>query len=285
MMGLSTFPATMLILAQCFLVIGLRRSLAASDPDEDIVNTWRFRDKHYPAYCSSPKNMEERTLPPLDLELPGMRILQVITVHRHGARTPWTAYDCWDGYKEDPAQSQWDCSLTSVMALPKKKEKELNNGNFLFEKVYDGLRSDLTLTNELGGDCLLGQLIEPGFGQLKSNGQHLRAAYIEGSSKMQLFETANYNDRAHEEATYFRSDDQERTLMSAEILLSDLFDMPSDKTVSLHTADKARDILSSETLEHTCQRLAQLRVEAELSSEYNDGKTSGALSFEQFFIA
>ena len=121
------------------------------------------------------------------------------------------------------------------MALPKKKEKELNNGNFLFEKVYDGLRSDLTLTNELGGDCLLGQLIEPGFGQLKSNGQHLRAAYIEGSSKMQLFETANYNDRAHEEATYFRSDDQERTLMSAEILLSDLFDMPSDKTVSLHS--------------------------------------------------
>lgn len=89
-MGPSTFPATMLILAQCFLVIGLRRSLAASDPDEDIVNTWRFRDKHYPAYCSSPKNMEERTLPPLDLELPGMRILQVITVHRHGARTPWT---------------------------------------------------------------------------------------------------------------------------------------------------------------------------------------------------
>jgi len=244
---------------------------ASSDPYDHIVKTWKLRE-NYPDYCSSPESMDRRTIPPLDEEIPGMQILQVISVIRHGARTPWTAYDCWDGYKEDPTQSQWDCDFTSVMAPPKKKEVEMN-GNFLFEKVYDGLRSDLTLTNELGGDCLLGQLVEPGFGQLKSNGQHIRKAYIEGPAVMQLFETANYTD-IHEESTYFRSDDEERTLMSAEILLSDLFDMPTEQTVSLHTADKPRDILSPETLENTCQRLVQLRVEAELSSEYIDGKTS-----------
>lgn len=67
----------------------------------------------------SPNNV---TFPPLDTSYsdkhPGLKLLQVQAIARHGSRVPYIKYmDCWDGYG-----FKWDCNVTE-MSIPSPKDK------------------------------------------------------------------------------------------------------------------------------------------------------------------
>ena len=189
----------------------------------------------YPDYCSSPKSMQQRTIPAVQQDVPGLQILQVFATIRHGSRTPWAAYDCWDGYVDDPAQSKWDCELKTLISPPRDRAKD-REGSFLFEKVYDALKPPLS--NELGGTCQIGQLLQTGYDQHLANGLHLRDAYFSDDDElayMKLFESAHYDERPYEESTYLRSDDDQRVLMSGQVLLGGIFDVSGDTVMVVHS--------------------------------------------------
>ena len=60
-----------------------------------VVRTnYTFRSS-YPDYCSSPKAMKKRKIPPLPASASGLKIKQLVVVIRHGARTPWQGKPCF----------------------------------------------------------------------------------------------------------------------------------------------------------------------------------------------
>jgi len=68
---------------------------------------------------------------------------------------------------------------------------------YLFRKIYDGS------ANNLGGNCLTGQLISDGYYQHEYNGQWLQDAYLEQTdSKLNLFPTIQWDDIDSENLIY-----------------------------------------------------------------------------------
>jgi 2-phosphoxylose phosphatase len=191
-----------------------------------------------PDYCS--KDMSERAIPPLDPESStGMRLKQVQVLIRHGARTPYTAHVCWKGYN-----IQWNnCNVSEIMEAspsrftsPVSEDGHGDGPYWRFRKVYDAY------PNQLGGNCLTGQLISEGYDQEIQNGQLLRGAYI-GSGDLHLFNTSVWEELDHQRI-YFRSDDEQRTLMSGQILVHALFDLKMTEIIDWHTGDYLLDTLS-----------------------------------------
>jgi len=90
--------------------------------------------------------------------------------------------------------------------------------------------------------------------------------------------TKNNRARPYEEPhLYYRADDDQRTLMSGQVLLRGLFGdllskhsaelgVHSDPTIVVHTADRNRDVLSRNF--DVCPRLSELEEEAKSSVEY-----------------
>ena len=240
-------------------------------------DNWYSKYPAYPPYCSTPKEMEKRKIPPLktDYRVGDSRLVHVTSVIRHGARTPYSAnLDCWDGYWDTAV---WNCNLTTFLAPPLTATGDADV-MFLFEKQYDALLPPLS--NELNGTCQLGQLLLRGFSQEIQNGKHLRDAYtFDGTNmdhdvRMRLLDLSSTDPRPFELLKY-RSDDDQRTLMSGQVLLRGLFgdefvehakQHGSHPIISLHTADRDVDILSP--AENLCERLVDLRSEAEHSHEY-----------------
>jgi len=71
----------------------------------------------YPPYCSTNAQMEERSIPRLDNKFAtngSLKLMHVTAVIRHGARTPTTANQCWEGH--DIYSDAWNCKLTTLMA-------------------------------------------------------------------------------------------------------------------------------------------------------------------------
>jgi len=161
---------------------------------------------------------------------------------------------------------------------------------FLFEKRYDALQNPPRLSNELNGTCQRGQLLLRGYDQELANGQHLRNAYAfygqqgddQGAAvdkRMRLFDLTDMNPKDGlpyaEPNLRFRADDDQRTLMSGQVLLRGLFGeefakhsetMGEDPIIPLHTADRSRDVLGLE--QHMCPRLNDLGTQAEQSKEF-----------------
>jgi 2-phosphoxylose phosphatase len=213
-----------------------------------------------PAYCS--KDMSERAIPPLDLETSeGMKLKQVQVLIRHGARTPYTDHVCWKGYN-----IQWNnCNVSEIMeASPSSFTSATSAGTaeastyWRFRKLYDAY------PNELGGNCLTGQLISEGYDQEIRNGELLRSAYIgpEATASLRLFNTSVWEDLNQREI-YFRSDDEQRTLMSGQILVHSLFDLKNSEIVDWHTGDYLLDTLSPNSI--VCPRLNDVAIAAEKS--------------------
>jgi hypothetical protein len=212
----------------------------------------------YPRYCSTYKEMLNRFIPPLtnDTTYLKIQLLQVSIIMRHGSRTPHTLEDCWDGYS-----ARWDCADTMTTLMKPASDTSGNKAKqgFLFEKKYDIGR------NVLNGSCLKGQLIDEGHEQQAVNGQILRSAYIT---------TNNFNQRLFESTQYvpnsvrFRADDKQRTLVSGQILIRSLFDLPAniDIVMPLITADYHQDVLTMK--EETCPVLKELSKEAYSSEDY-----------------
>jgi len=173
---------------------------------------------------------------------------------------------------------------------------------FLYEKRYDALQyPSLGLKNELNGTCQSGQLLLRGYVQELHNGRMLRRTYVNDeknpiANEMTLFNLTNggvdYNGKNGTKRPYeipylyVRADDDQRTIMSGQVLLRGLFGdlieqekneilasavtnnstKPLDPTIVIHTADRWRDILSPNS--RICPRLSNLTMNAQNSKDY-----------------
>jgi hypothetical protein len=280
-----------------------------------------------------------KTNTPLTNSIQKLNLLHVTTIIRHGSRTPYAPHKCWEGYDEYPIDTAtWECTLTSMMR-PQSEEaivlQELVNGVtdqstaesgkglfFEFQKLYDANWSKNhpnhyppNIANDLRGNCQKGQLIMKGHGQQIINGKILQSAYVTNSDDFTQADVATLydftdeisntivNERAYDEPNlYFRSDDDERTLMSGQLLLEQFFgklmkaheahykqegksqDRPVIRT---HTSDRDKDILAPNY--NTCPRLTEIEMEAIGSEEYQklyvhsaEAKTMQELTLNEF---
>jgi hypothetical protein len=262
-------------------------------------STWYKRYPAYPVYCSTPEEMQRRGIPPLqdDDKLGETRLVHVTSVIRHGARTPWSSsIDCWDGYWTNPETGVWNCNLTTFLAAPPLTEEVglgVEHVYVLFEKQYNALQ--FPLKNELNGTCQVGQLILRGFPQELQNGNHLRTAYaydgtnMDHDIRMRLLDTTSATSPFQQ--LYYRSDDDQRTLMSGQVLLRGLFEKEfkhhaktntTHMIIPLHTADRNVDILSGD--EEHCPRLQELQQQAQDSKEYKDYENSEQVQLLRNFM-
>ena len=197
-----------------------------------------------PVYCN--QRPEDNTIVPLtEAELSQVdTIKQVQTMIRHGSRTPWGKEPCWKDYT-----IPWsDCNVTELMLASPVNYPYDGAGSqdvpepWLFRKEYNAF------TNLLGGtNCYTGQLLKFGYDQEQANGRIFNKAYLnQTDSKLNIFSTDEWAniDAAQ---TFFRSDDEQRTLMSGQTMLSTFFDLTPDtdntidSIVTWHTGDDALD--------------------------------------------
>ncbi len=168
--------------------------------------------------------------------------------------------------------------------------------------------------NHLNGTCQVGQLLHRGYDQELQNGKHLRQAYFYDGNKtanehaasdyrMRLWDltinddenggnsnTSNNHNKSSSEGARigdptksiyqepnlrYRADDEQRTLMSGQILIRGLFEQEllaaekDDETVviRLHTADYDMDVLAPNS--PSCPKTLDLYNEAYQSDAYN----------------
>lgn len=210
---------------------------------------------------------------------------------------------------------RWDNNLLSTRRTKNQFGALSQEPDFLFEKRYDALRVSPSRTgNFLNGTCQLGQLLSRGYDQELRNGRHLREAYFyDGNEtggghaasdpRMRLWDLTrttipgddgddgdDEDDASivigdptrkiyQEPNLRYRADDEQRTLMSGQVLLRGLFepelladsrrddgDDGESAVVRLHTADYKLDVLHVN--EDVCPRARELRMEAYGSDEY-----------------
>lgn len=282
--------------------------LLFSASDAVDPSKWYQRYPHYHPYCST--NMRDRGVPPLR-DQRATKLLHVSAVIRHGARTPWEAHEqCWDGYLDPGADTaEWNCTLTTLLAPPSPRGIERDEGQeqvdspmFLFEKHYTALQNpEVGLSNYLGGTCEVGQLLLQGYEQELANGKHLREAYI-FSSNDSISRLATMHDVRTQlidvdellwdepGQLYYRADDDQRTLMSGQVLLRGMFGPELNDHYSTHgeypvlplrTADRRRDIVDPN--ESICPRLAEISEEFFQSEEFQAfNQTEEAISLREF---
>jgi ubiquitin-like domain-containing CTD phosphatase 1 len=206
----------------------------------------------------------------------------------------------------------WNCDLKTYISPPAATKEQIvddeglieEQPDFLFEKRYDALTISANRTgNNLNGTCQLGQLLTRGYDQELRNGLHLRQAYFydgnntadehaASDSRMRLWDLTKPNNEVgglmeastplvgdpskaiyQEPNLRYRADDEQRTLMSGQVLLRGLFEpellkSSDDETavIRLHTADFHLDVLGINKL--VCPRAGDLFDEAYESDEY-----------------
>jgi hypothetical protein len=267
------------------------------------------------------------------------RLVHVTAIIRHGARTPWSnEMKCWEGFWDSPDTGIWDCDdLTTFMTSPsrngtttttttstgtgissasaststKTMKSVVDPAFFLFEKRYDALNfPNDGLTNALNGTCQMGQLLQQGYDQQIKNGKLLRDAYTYKKGEYDHDERMRLLDISLEDylpwetnKLYFRADDDQRTIMSGQVLLRGLFDPELIKinninnnnnnnnvnggitndgnnnnnnnsnnnkspvvVIPLHIADRDKDIMDAN--DNDCPKLETIKDEARQSPEY-----------------
>jgi len=226
-------------LSKLLLVLGV---LASFYCIEAKLNAYPgYLPKVLPSYCN--EDPTKSTIVPLTLEEAGRvtSLKQVQVMIRHGARTPWGAEPCWKNY-----DVSWnDCNVTELMLAsptPYPYNSQAVPEPWLFRKIYDAFPSDLN-----GENCFTGQLLGKGYDQELENGRILRKQYLENANPaINLFPSTAW-DTADEKDVYLRSDDEQRTLMSGQTLLSALFDVNSTAIVAWHTGDENLDQIAPNT--------------------------------------
>lgn len=269
--------------------------------------SWYQRYESYPPYCSTPEEMATRSIPAIrpNVHLGDSRLAHVTAIIRHGARTPWSSdLACWDGYWQADT-GVWDCGLTTFLAPPTPRVVDEEEGKyssqtdnmFLFEKKYDALQ--YPQRNEFNGTCQKGQLLLQGYDQELQNGQFLRSAYVyDGAkigahdTKLRLLDLSDKINRPYQEPILkYRADDDQRTLMSGQVLLRGMFGTEfvehakkngQAPIIPLHVADRTRDVLDLNVNE--CPRLQTLQAEALRSLEFQAFNNSQESKTLQKFI-
>ena len=194
---------------------------------------------------------------------------QVLVMIRHGSRTPYAAgMSCWEGY-----DVQWnDCNVTELM-LPSPAlynySSEARPEKWLFRLIYDAF------PDELGGNCMTGQLVHQGFVQEEANGRALAELYLnnDANPSLNLFDTNDFN-LIDQGQLYLRSDDEQRTLMSGQIVLSRFFNATHENVVSWHTMDDAIDQIAPNS--QACPALSGISAAAYSSANFTAENTSDA---------
>eukprot|EP00600_Ochromonadales_sp_CCMP1393_P004116 CAMPEP_0174993948 /NCGR_PEP_ID=MMETSP0004_2-20121128/23356_1 /TAXON_ID=420556 /ORGANISM="Ochromonas sp., Strain CCMP1393" /LENGTH=625 /DNA_ID=CAMNT_0016248115 /DNA_START=39 /DNA_END=1916 /DNA_ORIENTATION=- len=215
--------------------------------------------------------MDSRYIPPLTsdelTQVTEMKQLQVMI--RHGARTPYALYSCWNNYNVT-----WNnCNVTELMLASPSYNSENRPATWLFRKLYDGS------PNYLGGNCLTGQLLLEGYQQEEANGDILYQAYLNPISTpaaMRLFDTDDWEALNEGYTMYLRSDDEQRTLMSGQILLHNMFNVSDESIVTWHTGDYNLDQIRPNTL--VCPRLNNIESTAYSTSEWVSENTSTTMN-------
>jgi hypothetical protein len=180
-----------------------------------------------PEYCS--KDIGAKSIPPLSTdELAQVKELkQVQVMIRHGARTPYGLFTCWKNY-----DVSWNnCNVTELMIESPSMTASTKPGQWLYRKLYDGS------LNYLGGNCYTGQLLSEGYQQELTNGGVLYDAYIDGA--FQLFPTNDWEQLNSTTDIYLRSDDEQRTLMSGQILLRTFLNVIAKCAPPMHNGVKS----------------------------------------------
>jgi hypothetical protein len=263
------------------------------------------------------------------------RLVHVTSIVRHGARTPLQSpskASCWDGYWSSPETGIWDCDLTTLLAPPTPLHIMEEEGTkllsaaaksmFLFDKHYDALPGGKggeggRNSNIFNGTCQLGQLLLQGYDQLLINGQFLRNAYLYESGtynhdvRMRLFDLSSSRSSSSSKTSdvtaattmdpwdapnlYLRADDEQRTMMSGQLLIRGLFGPELQQsgrfhrttfpTLPVHTSDHGREIMSGIKKHYNCPKLDALKEKA-LSSKaysafYNDPESQQVRNFLQ----
>eukprot|EP00531_Pseudo-nitzschia_arenysensis_P018394 CAMPEP_0116123460 /NCGR_PEP_ID=MMETSP0329-20121206/4763_1 /TAXON_ID=697910 /ORGANISM="Pseudo-nitzschia arenysensis, Strain B593" /LENGTH=607 /DNA_ID=CAMNT_0003617383 /DNA_START=116 /DNA_END=1939 /DNA_ORIENTATION=- len=272
-----------------------------------LADQYYQRYKSYPPYCSDPSEMNTRAIPPLPKDQNTTtyksRLQRVTAVIRHGARTPIHTKNCWKGHWNEP-DGIWDCELTTMLStrpIGETPNSETDSGQFLVEKIYDafaGERPPVPYRNIMNGTCQDGQLIQQGYDQQIRNGQFLRDAYVfddsagegvtdaKGDPRLRLFTTSalldngieNLNNRFLYGILRYRSDDDQRTLASGQVLLGAMFGPEAVAyrkahngkipIVEHHTGDHENDIMSLHRGEHKCPKQKELMKRALASEEF-----------------
>eukprot|EP01042_Synura_sphagnicola_P029618 gene29618-38194_t len=122
-----------------------------------FVHAWS--PSYYPQYCL--KDVNERKIPPLTAaqQAKVASLEQVQVLIRHGARTPYMKYPCWEDYSVT-----WNnCNVTELMLASPSYTDPNRLSPWLFRKLYDGS------PDALGGNCYTGQLISEGYNQEIAN--------------------------------------------------------------------------------------------------------------------
>jgi len=160
-----------------------------------------------------------------------------------------------------------------MTTTPTSSSTYTRDSNLLFKKVYDGFTPPIT--NELKGTCHVGQLIDTGVQQETINGEALRQAYVGDDVNLNLFPTEGSHlgsSGSIDGKVYFRGDDQQRTLMSGQILVEALFPTTEDNSgdenvlVDWHTGDYDSDPIYPNS--NICPRLGELQKEAVNSKDF-----------------
>lgn len=224
-----------------------------------VVESAFFPDP-LPAYCNA--DYASTAIDPLtEAELSQVSELkQVLVMIRHGSRTPYAAgLACWEDYN-----IQWkNCNVTDLV-LPSDALYNYTSQSrpdpWLFRLIYDAW------PDELGGNCMTGQLMHEGYMQEMANGIALRAAYLnQTNSSLNIFDTDIYSD-LDSSRMYFRSDDEQRTVMSGQIMLSAFFNSTSPSIVAWHTMDDAIDEIAPNA--NACPALNDASAAAYSSDEF-----------------
>lgn len=232
-----------------------------------VIHAWS--PSYYPQYCL--KDLNERKIPPLTAaqQAKVASLEQVQVLIRHGARTPYMKYPCWEDYSVT-----WNnCNVTELMLASPTYTDPNRPSPWLFRKLYDGS------PDALGGNCYTGQLISEGYNQEIANGEFLRQAYLESS--MPLFNTSIWTDINTDELIYLRSDDEQRTLMSGQLLLHGMFNVSQEIIVPWHTGDYSLDQIYPNS--NVCPRLDTLEDSIYATDEFvatNTSHFSQTLNFQ-----
>ena len=221
-----------------------------------------------PLYCSHGDLRSDRAIPKLTHEESAKvsHLKQLVVLIRHGARTPYSKLTCWKGY-----DTVWNDCGVSEMVVPSDSYTDpmhLPLSKWLFRKVFDGSPT------WLGGNCQTGQLIEEGYRQELQLGQALKDKFIgsDDSSKgdFKLFATDDYVQAVGSDHVYFRSDNLERTFLSAQTLLSGMFPSTSSYSkeviIDWHTGDYALDQIYPNS--RVCPALTSIKEAAIATASY-----------------
>ncbi|KDO35037.1 hypothetical protein SPRG_01101 [Saprolegnia parasitica CBS 223.65] len=219
------------------LVVWLVGAAAALDADE-----WA----DFPAYCA--KHVEKNAIAPLP-SADQYALNQVQIAIRHGARTLVQRSTCWSGYN-----ATWNCNARNHIepALGASTHRSFDVQYTPGETV-------------LQGTCQVGQLLDEGYRQETTNGQHFYDAYIASS---RLFPKDTPVDLADPTSVYLSSTDMQRTVMSGQLVVDAMFPMPATTAALIpwHVGDVSQSSFIPNPF--ACPRLGDLKDAFEASDGY-----------------